>query len=65
LEENDDGIVVIGMTFDAKAYGIGTCIVVFKGIDGLFHHIVLKDILYMPNISHRHPRIFSDISACS
>ena len=60
-----DGLMVKGLTSGTKAYGIGTCVVVCKGEDGLFQQFSLKDVLYVPNLTHHHPRIFSVISACS
>jgi len=32
---------------------------------GMYHHICVEDVLYVPNLLHHHPRVFSAISACS
>ena len=60
-----DGVMVKGLTTGTKAYGIGTCVIVCKGEDGLFQQFSLQDVLYVPNLMHHHSRIFSVISACS
>ena len=65
LEGYDDGLLVKGLVSGTKAYGIGSCIVVMKDSDGMYHQICLEDVLYVPNLLHHHPRIFSVISACS
>jgi len=60
-----DGLLVKGLVSGTKAYGIGACIVVMKDSVGLYHQICLEDVLYVPNLLHHHPRIFSVISTCS
>jgi len=65
LEGCDDGLIVKGLVFGTKAYGIGSCIVVVEDNISMFHQICLEDVLYVPNLLHHHPRIFSVISACS
>ena len=65
LEGYDDGILVNGLVSGTKAYGIGSCIVVVRDNGGIYHQICLHDVLYVPNLLHNHPRVFSVISACS
>jgi hypothetical protein len=65
LEGYDDGILVKGLVSGTKAYGIGSCIVVVKDSSGMYHQLCLEDVLYVPNLLHHHPRVFSVISACS
>jgi hypothetical protein len=64
-EGYDDSRRVKGLVSGTKAYGIGSCIVVVKDSDGMFHQICLEDVLYVTNLLHHHPRIVSVISACS
>ena len=63
LEGYDDGILVKGLVSGTKAYGIGSCIVVVRDSVGIYHQICLHDVLYVPNLLHYHPRVFSVISA--
>ena len=64
LEGYDDGLLVKGLVSGTKAYGIGSCIVVVNNSVGMYHNkICLEDVLYVPNLLHNHPRIFSVISA--
>jgi hypothetical protein len=65
LEGYDDGVLVKGLVFDTKGYGVGTYIVVLKDSVGLCHQICFEDVLYVPNLLHHHPRVFSVISTCS
>jgi hypothetical protein len=65
LEGYDDGILVKGLASGTKAYGIGSCIVVVGDSSGMHHQVCLEDVLYVPNLLHQHPRVFSVISACS
>jgi hypothetical protein len=65
LEGYDDGILVKGLVSGTKAYGIGSCIVVVRDNFGMHHQLCLEDVLYVPNLLHHHPRVFSVISACS
>jgi len=66
LEGYDDGALVKGLTSGTNAYGIGTCIVALKDSVGSFHQKCLEDVLYVLNLLHYHPSIFSVISStCS
>jgi hypothetical protein len=65
LEGYDDVLIVKGLVFSTKAYGIGSCIVVVKDNVGMFHQICLEDVLYAPNLLHNYPIFFSVILACS
>jgi hypothetical protein len=65
LEGYDDGLIVKGLVSGTNAYGIGSCIVVMKDSAGMYRQICLEDVLYVPNLIHHHPRIFSVISTCS
>jgi hypothetical protein len=65
LEGYDDGLLVKGLVSGTKAYGNGSCIVVVTYSVGMFNQICLEDVLYVPNLLHHHPRIFSVVSACS
>ena len=65
LEGYDDGLLVKELASCTKAYGIGSCIIDVKDSVGIFHQVCLEDVLYVPNLIHHHPRIFSVISACS
>ena len=65
LEGYDDELLVMGLVSGTKAYGIGSCIVVMKDNVGMYRHICLEDVLYVPNLLHHHPRFFSVISTCS
>jgi hypothetical protein len=65
LDGYDDGLLVKGIVSGTKAYGIGSLIVVLKDSLGMYRQICLEDVLYVPNLLHHHPRIFSVISACS
>jgi hypothetical protein len=65
LEGYEDGLLVKALVFGTKAYGIGSCIDVVKDSVGMYHHICLKNVLYVPNLLHHHPRAFSVISTCS
>jgi hypothetical protein len=65
LDGYDDGLLVKVLVPGTKAYGIGSCIVALKDSSEMYRQICLEDILYVPNLLHHHPRIFSVISACS
>jgi len=66
LEGYDNGLLVKGLVSGTKAYGIiGSCIVVLKDSVGMLYQICLEDVLYVPNLLHYHPIIFSVISAYS
>ena len=65
LEGYDDGLLVKGLVSGTKAYSIGSCIVVIKDSVVIYRQICLEDVLYVPNLPHRHPRIFSVVSTCS
>jgi hypothetical protein len=65
LEGYDYGLLVKGLVPVTKAYGIGLCIIAVKDSVGTFQEICLEDVLYVPNLLHRHPRVFSAVSACS
>jgi hypothetical protein len=59
LEGYDDGLLVKELVSGTKAHGIGSCIVVGKDSVGMFHRICLENVLYVPNLLHHHPRIFT------
>jgi len=65
LEGYNDGLLVKDLVSGTQAYGIGSCIVAVKDSVGMYHQICLEDVLYVPNLLHHHPRIFSVISGCS
>jgi hypothetical protein len=65
LERYDDGLLVKGLVSGTKACGIGSCIVVVKASFGMYHQICLQDVIYVLNLLHHYPRIFSVILACS
>jgi hypothetical protein len=61
----DNGLIVKGLVSGRKTFGIGFCIVVVKNSVGMLHQICLEDVLFVSNLLHHHPRIFSFMSACS
>jgi hypothetical protein len=61
LEGYDDGLLVKGLVSGTKAYDIGSCIVAVKDRVGYFNQICLEDVLYVPDLLHHHPRLFSSI----
>jgi hypothetical protein len=65
MEGCDDGLIVKGLVFGTKAFGIGSCIVGVKDNVGILRQVCLEDVLYVPNLFHHHPRICSGISTCS
>jgi len=65
LEGYDDGILVKVLVSGTKAYVIGSCIVVVRDCFGMYHQVCLEDVIYVSNLLHHHPRVFSVISACS
>jgi hypothetical protein len=56
-----DGVMVKILSSSTKARGIGTCIIVCRGENGLFHQTFLNYVLYVPKLLHSHPIIFSVI----
>ena len=66
LEGYDDHALVKGLPSGTKAYGrVGICKVVLKDSFESYHQICFEDLLYVPNLLHHHPQIFSVISTCS